>query len=96
MIDPNDTGDLATDAARRLLATRRALGLDQQDFGVRAGLSQPQYNQFEKGKRAITLQAAMKLCLYYDLSLDWIYRGDPSSLPHKLAVAIAREAGRNV
>ena len=90
MIDPRNTGDLATDTARRLRATRMALELDQQEFGTRAGLSQPQYNQFEKGKRPITLQAAMKLCAHYDLSLDWIYRGDPSALPHKLAVAIAR------
>lgn len=92
MIDPRNTDDLAKDTARRLTATRRALELDQQEFGTRAGLSQPQYNQFEKGKRAITLQAAMKLCVHYDLTLDWIFRGDPSGLPHKLAVAIERAA----
>jgi len=88
MIDPRDTGDLATDVARRLTSARLALGLDQQQFGTRAGLSQPQYNQFDKGKRLLTLAAAMKLCDAYNLTLDWLYRGDPSNLPYKLATSI--------
>jgi transcriptional regulator with XRE-family HTH domain len=92
MIDPRDTGDLAIDVARRLAAARRALDLDQQQFGTRAGLSQPQYNQFEKGKRLLTLAAAMKLCDAYNLTLDWLYRGDPSNLPYKLATAIRQHA----
>lgn len=88
MIDPDDIGDLATDVARRLVLTRTALGLDQQEFGTRAGLSQPQYNQFEKGKRRLSLTAALHLCDTYNVTLDWLYRGDPSNLPHRLAVAI--------
>ncbi len=91
MIDPRDTGDLTKDVARRLAAARTALGMDQQDFGTRAGLSQPQYNQFEKGKRLLTLTAAMKLCDEYNLTLDWLYRGDPSGLPYALAKAIRGE-----
>jgi len=91
MIDPHDTGDLTTDVARRLHAARQALGLDQQQFGTRAGLSQPQYNQFEKGKRLLTLAAAMKLCDEYNLTLEWLYRGDPSGLPYALARTIRGE-----
>lgn len=91
MIDPQDIGDLTIDVARRLASARRALGLDQQQFGTRAGLSQPQYNQFEKGKRLLTLSAAMKLCDEYNLTLDWLYRGDPSGLPYGLAKAIRGE-----
>lgn len=88
MNDPEDTGDLAKDVARRLRRSRMALGLDQQDFGTRAGLSQPQYNQFEKGKRRLTLEAALLLCNEYGLTLDWIFRGDPSGLPYRLTTAI--------
>lgn len=58
--------------------------MDQQDFGVRAGLSQPQYNQFETGRRMLTLQAAMRLCEEYNLTLDWLFRGEPSGLPRDL------------
>jgi transcriptional regulator with XRE-family HTH domain len=88
MIDPDDTGDLMTDVGRRLVSARKALGLDQQQFGTRAGLSQPLYNMYENGKRLLTLQAAMKLCDEYHLTLDWLYRGDPSGLPYKLATVI--------
>ena len=88
MIDPADTGDLIADVGRRLRRTRLSLGLDQQQFGTRAGLSQPQYNQFENGKQLLTLQAALKLCDEYNLTLDWLYRGDPSGLPYRLATTI--------
>lgn len=86
MIDPEDTGDHAQDVARRLRLTRLALRIeDQRDFGEPAGISQSLYNRFETGTRLLTLQAALKLCQTYDLSLDWLYRGDPSGLPYKLA-----------
>lgn len=87
MIDPDDTGDEANDIARRLRLTRRALGFDdrqQKLFGEEAGLEQSSYNKFETGDRKLTLQAAMKLCHRYGLTLDWLYRGDPSGLPYKL------------
>lgn len=87
-IDPDDTGDLAADVARRLSLARRALGMTQQEFGARAGLSQPQYNQFETGKRRLTIEAALQLCHVYNLTLDYLYRGDPSGLPYKLATTI--------
>lgn len=92
MIDPHDTGDLLADVGRRFALARKAMRMDQQDFGVRGGMSQPQYNQFEKGKRLLTLRAAMKLCDEYDLTLDWLYRGDPSGLPYRLWDVIRRLA----
>ncbi len=86
MIDPDDTGDIAVDTGRRLKLTREALRIeDQRDFGEPAGISQSLYNRFETGSRRITLEAALKLCHHYDLTLDWIYRGDPSGLPYRLA-----------
>lgn len=88
MIDPDDCGDLAKDVARRLLRSRRALALDQEVFGDGAGLSQPRYNQYETGRRLLTLAAAMALCERYNLTLDWLYRGDPSGLPYRLTEAL--------
>lgn len=87
-IDPDDVGDLAADVGRRLSLVRRALDLNQQEFGARAGLSQPQYNQFETGKRRLSLDAALALCHVYSLTLDYLYRGDPSGLPYRLATRI--------
>lgn len=85
VIDPGDTGDLARDVARRLAAARKALGLDQEEFGAGGNLSQPRYNQYETGRRLLTLSAAMALCERYNLTLDYLYRGDPSGLPYRLA-----------
>lgn len=85
MHDPDDTGDHANDVARRLRLVRTALGIpDQRDFGEAANLEQSLYNRFETGKRLLTLQAAMKLCERYGLTLDYLYLGDPSGLPYKL------------
>jgi transcriptional regulator with XRE-family HTH domain len=86
-IDPDDTGKLQSDVARRLTRTRMALGFDQKTFGEQAGLSQPQYNQYEQ-KRLLTLRAALLLCERYNLTLDWLFRGDPSGLPYRLVDAI--------
>tara|TARA_R110000824_G_scaffold334455_2_gene521053 strand:+ start:328 stop:636 length:309 start_codon:yes stop_codon:yes gene_type:complete len=78
--DPDDTGSLKMDVGRRLARTRIALGYKQIDFAERAGLSQPQYNQYERGTRLLSVQAARKIRAAYRLPLDWIYEGDPSGL----------------
>ncbi len=90
MIDPEDTGYLPKDVSRRLVRTRKALGLNQEDFGEGAGLSQPRYNQYEAGGRLLTMAAALKLCERYALTLDWLYRGDPSGLPKRLYDALRK------
>lgn len=87
-IDPDDTGDLLMDVARRLRMTRLALGLTQAEIAERTGLGRTQYNQFETGKRILTLTAALSLSEKFAVSLDWLYRGDASSLPHKLFIKI--------
>jgi transcriptional regulator with XRE-family HTH domain len=90
MIDPDDTGEFARDVARRLRLTRAALKMNQDEFAEPAGLSQPQYSQYESGKedRPLTLRAALPLCEAHNLTLDWLFRGDPSGLPVRLHDAI--------
>ncbi len=88
------SNDLVVKVASRLVLARKAYGLDQQVFGRRAGLSQPQYNQFETGKRLLTLVAALQLCDEYNLTLDWLYRNDPSGLPSDLWLKM-RDTQRN-
>lgn len=85
-IDPEDTGVWHEDVTRRLVETREALGLDQQTFGLEAGLSQSRYNNYESGlpNRVVTIDAALLLCERYNVTLDWLYRGDPSGLPSRL------------
>ena len=88
-IDPDDIGGASIDVARRLRLTRLALGHhDQKAYAEAAGIEQSRYNKYEGGGRPLTLQAAMQLCETYALTLDWLYRGDPSGLPYKLATDI--------
>jgi transcriptional regulator with XRE-family HTH domain len=74
----------------RLRYTRRALGVNQREFATRAKLKANRYSQYETGARALSIEAALRICNEYGISLDWLYRGDRSNLPHKLAVDIAR------
>lgn len=74
---------------RRLEATRKALGLKAADI-CRAIDCQPnRWSQYESGERLITLPIAVKLTEHYGITLDWIYRGDPSGLPMRLHERVA-------
>lgn len=74
-----------TEIGRRLKATRKALGLNATEFSGRAGIKQNAYSQYETGERMLTLTSAVKLAAEHRLTLDWLYRGDASGLPHGLA-----------
>jgi DNA-binding XRE family transcriptional regulator len=75
----------AVEIGRRLKATRDALGLTGTEFARRARIAQNAYSQYETGRRLLTVTVAMRLCTVYGLSMDWLFRGDPSSLPYALA-----------
>ena len=72
----------------RLELTRSVFGLAQGEFADRAGLAANTYNQFERGKKRPQIESANALCDAYGLTLDWIYRGDPSGLRYELAAQI--------
>ena len=46
--------------------------------------------QYETGARALTIEAAQKICDEYGVTVDWLDRADRSVLPHHLAIEIAR------
>lgn len=72
----------------RLEITRRVFGFQQNEFAERAGLATNTYNQYEKAKKRPSIENAMALCDAYNLTLDWIYRGDSSGLRYETADAI--------
>ena len=74
--------------AARLSLVREAHGLTQTEFARRAGLGVSAWNNYESGRKRISIDAAIALCETYNLTLDYIYLGDASNLPHKLATAI--------
>jgi transcriptional regulator with XRE-family HTH domain len=73
---------------KRLRLTREALRLGQREFAARVQIAPNTYNQYEQGTRLIPPGRATTLCDEYQLTMDWIYRGDPGNLPYKLAAAI--------
>ena len=64
--------------------------MNQREFAIRANLKPNRYSQYETGARPLTIDAAHRICDEYGVTLDWLYRGDRSTLPHKLAIEIAR------
>jgi transcriptional regulator with XRE-family HTH domain len=75
---------------RRLQLTREALRLGPGAFAAGASIAGNTYSQYENGERRPQLDFAIKLCERYELTLDWIYRGDPSGLKYNLADQIIR------
>jgi transcriptional regulator with XRE-family HTH domain len=71
--------------AHRLERTREALGFaNQVEFCKEIGVEKNIYNPFEKGRRRITVDAAIKIRKRFNIPLDWIFCGDPSGLPAHL------------
>jgi DNA-binding XRE family transcriptional regulator len=70
--------------AKRLETTRLALEMSAADLCKRIDIKPNRWSQYESGERRITEAVAIALCEEFALTLDWIYRGDPSHLPHAL------------
>lgn len=77
-----------TDIGDRLALTRAVFGLSQREFCARAGVSANTYNQWEKGVKRPDIDGALALRETYQITLDWIYSGDPSGLRYDTAAAI--------
>ncbi|WP_088348943.1 MULTISPECIES: helix-turn-helix domain-containing protein [Rhodomicrobium] len=75
---------------KRLEITRLALGLDQKTFYAPTRLGSSAYSMWESGARYPRVEHIMLLCTAYGLTLDWIYRGDLSSLSHRLVLDIQK------
>lgn len=73
---------------KRLKLVRELLGLKQVEFARRVELAANTYNQLEAGRNYPSVDAMFRLCDTYDLDMNWLLCGDPSSLKHSLADAI--------
>ena len=81
---------------KRLRAARLALGYEVlEQYANDAGIRSNNYSQHETGVRRISLATAKALKRRFRLSLDFIYDGDPHSLPHGLANKINENLPRD-
>lgn len=85
----NEDDDRSFEAiGKRLELTRQVFGYQQNEFCQKAGIAENTYNQYEKGQRRPSVDMALRLVDAFGITLDWIYRGDPSGLHHRTAEAI--------
>ena len=82
-----DTSMALSQAAigHRLRSLREAQGLSQAELSRRTGISRTTYLQWEAGDRTPEVEIACLLCETMGYTLDWIYRGDASGMPMRLA-----------
>jgi transcriptional regulator with XRE-family HTH domain len=72
--------------AHRMKLLRLTTGLSAADFARKTGMTRAMWHNIETGFSRIGIDAAMKLCDKYHITLDWIYRGrHDARLPHSLA-----------
>lgn len=69
---------------KRLVAMHTALGISQADVCRATGFKENRYSQYVNGVRPLTLGAAMKIADAYGVTLDYLFRGNPGSLPANL------------
>jgi transcriptional regulator with XRE-family HTH domain len=71
--------------AHRMKLLRLTTGLSAADFARRTGMTRAMWHNIKTGFSRIGIDAAIKLCDKYHITLDWIYRGHDARLPHGLA-----------
>ena len=74
---------------KRLHLTLDALEASQADVCRATGLKANRLSQYVSGERPLTLDAAVKICDAYGVTLDWLFLADPSGLPGKLHSKLA-------
>ena len=73
----------------RIAQLRNFIGENRPAFAKANNFSASQLANWEYGLRRISPDAAIRLVERYGVTLDWIYLGRASALPHNLATALA-------
>ena len=77
---------------KRIEATRLALGYTNASaFARLVGISVPALGNYERGERRPNVDQALQIVRATGATLDWIYRGDRSGLPHRIAAHLPAE-----
>lgn len=81
-------GRSATAIGQRMLLTREALRLQQNEFAQIAGMLPNHLSEVEAGNKGIGIDKVRALKDAFGITLDWVYDGDMDGLPLKLANTI--------
>ena len=73
------------EVGKRIVALREALGRTQADFARDLDVKPQELNAWEKGERRPSIAKALPMVAMHGVTLDWLFLGDPSNLPHRVA-----------
>jgi DNA-binding XRE family transcriptional regulator len=81
------------DVADRLKLIRAATNAgSQRVLAQRLKIEHSTYAQWEAGVNLIPVHEAVKLCVMFGVTLDWIYRGDVSGLPLRVMTLLESQS----
>jgi transcriptional regulator with XRE-family HTH domain len=87
--DMTDGGSTIDDVSARLKVLRSWANVgSQKAFAELTGISPDEWNHFEAGRRMLSLTAANKIRLRWQVDLDWLYHGDRSGLSVEVSRAL--------
>lgn len=93
MAKPPSENDLIA-IGERITMIREALGMIPADFARLVDLTTQSLSNYETGYRRPNLDQAFKIARKTGATLDYIYFGDESGLPQRIAVKLAEKARR--
>jgi DNA-binding XRE family transcriptional regulator len=81
-IDPRDKGPMKINVGRRLMEVRETFGHNQTEFAEKIGLPDKQslVSMYERGARMLPPDIAVRIWEVFQITTDWMYRGDPGTL----------------
>jgi len=82
--------------AYRIRVTRSALGLKARQILEQTGIGRTAWSNYEKGISRPNIEDAIRFRDRFNISLDWIYAGDLSSLPFDLAEKIKQKVDEDL
>lgn len=78
--------------AGRLKRTREAFKMNQADWCRLVGIETQAWNNYESGRRRISIDQAIRVCQATGVTIDWIYRGlMNSSLPPQVQIELQKK-----
>ncbi|MBF0626474.1 MAG: helix-turn-helix transcriptional regulator [Magnetococcales bacterium] len=86
----NSSSEQMAAIGHRLRASRSALELSPQEMAGLLGIRTETLETWESGRALPDLKAMSVLAEKFGLSLDWLFRGDPSCLPYRLVKTLLK------
>jgi transcriptional regulator with XRE-family HTH domain len=90
-IAPMDSDE---EIARRLVAVRKHVGLNQSEMADRLNIAKNTLNGFEKAKRSLTLETAKRIRQRFGISVDWLLFGDIGQPSQGIAIELGPNPGQ--